>query len=446
MEEGELSILQREGDYLCKEVANSGYFANIVYELMTREVLSPEFAKGLLESEERKTIKMLKLLDYLKKGNSETFEILIELLIQYGLSSVVKRLDPRAFEHHRSPIGDSNDKLDAERYPDLDRTGELHAASPMFNLPSLPRRSSSSSSIPESDRNGNEKYDPTKPLVVNVLPAQVLGGSHFDKSELYKNESMPRGLVFLANYKNFRNEENPVNSINDERKGSQKDVTHLCNLFTQMGYKIPEVHLNLSKYDTIKALREFRNNEEHKNVDSCIVVIMSHGRDGKSFYTSDNQHLTINDVVERFSNSECEYLRGKPKIFIFQYCRGTVPDIGVVPTPVVHKDAGLPVETDASYTSVVDRDPTFSDMYIVYSTVEGFASFRHPERGSWLMEAICNVFMRYSHLEELDSLMKRVSRQVRGNYSDEGNKQVCEYVQRGFDRHFYFNPRPLNST
>ncbi|XP_064077421.1 uncharacterized protein LOC135195033 isoform X3 [Macrobrachium nipponense] len=440
MNEEELSTLQRESDFLCKEVAHSGRFADIVYELKIRQVISHEVVGCLLRSEETKTSKMHKLLGYLQRGPSETFRILIDVLIQHGLSLVAKRLDPRAFEYHSSILGGSNDRLDAQRFPDLYGSGEPPVAGPMYNLPLLPRRSSSSSSIPESDRNGNDKYDPNKPLVIDVKPASVYGGSLLEESELYKNKSMPRGLVFLANYKNFLNDENP------ERKGSQKDVSHLCSLFNQMGYKVPDVHVNLSKYDTIKALRDFRNNEEHKNVDSCIVVIMSHGRDGKSFYTSDNQHLTINDVVERFSNSECESLRGKPKIFIFQYCRGREPDIGVRATPVIYKDSGLPVETDAAYTSVVDRDPTFSDMYIVYSTLEGFASFRHPERGSWLMEAICNVFMKYSHNEELDSLMKRVSRQVRGNFTDEGNKQVCEFVQRGFDRHFYFNPSPLNST
>ncbi|XP_047479140.1 uncharacterized protein LOC125032144 [Penaeus chinensis] len=260
--------------------------------------------------------------------------------------------------------------------------------------------------------------------------------------QLYMNLSKPRGLVFLANYKDFRDEAHPC------RRGSEIDVKNLSLLFTQMGYKIPKQHINMTKYETIKAIREFRSNEELNAVDSCIVIIMSHGRDEKSFFTSDNQFLSVNEVVERFSNKECPALKGKPKIFIFQYCRGAAPDVGVAAGPqLVSNVRRQTVETDASFVSeaIVEKDPTYTDMYIAFSTVEGFVSFRHPERGSWLMEAICQVFMKHAHNLELESLMKMVSRRVRQNYSDDGSKQVCEFVQRAFDRHFYFNPqRPDN--
>lgn len=73
--------------------------------------------------------------------------------------------------------------------------------------------------------------------------------------------------------------------------------------------------------ETIQELRKFRNSEELKTVDSCIVVFMSHGRDDTSFYTSDNQYLTVHTIVEDFNNRHCPALQGKPKIFIFQFCR-----------------------------------------------------------------------------------------------------------------------------
>lgn len=45
---------------------------------------------------------------------------------------------------------------------------------------------------------------------------------------------------------------------------------------------------------------------------------------------------------------------------------------------------------------------------------KGFVSFRHPERGSWLMEALCQVFMKHAHKLELESLMKMVSQEFCG--------------------------------
>ena len=135
---------------------------------------------------------------------------------------------------------------------------------------------------------------------------------------------------------------------------------------------------------------------------------------------------------------ECRALVGKPKIFLFQYCRGDRPDPGV-PRPVCHDrslDAGPAGQTLTE--AVVKRDPTFTDMFIVYSTVGGFASVRHPERGTWLMEALCSVFWKHAREVELEQLMKMVDRRVSENEEDDGSKQVCEIVQRGFNKYFYF--------
>lgn len=54
--------------------------------------------------------------------------------------------------------------------------------------------------------------------------------------------------------------------------------------------------------------------------------------------------------------------------------RGSGPDIGVAlqTHPVSHRP-GLRVQTDSANfgENVIHRDPTFTDMYIIYSTVEG---------------------------------------------------------------------------
>lgn len=59
--------------------------------------------------------------------------------------------------------------------------------------------------------------------------------------QVYKNESEPRGYVFLANYKNFLDEQH------ETRSGSEIDVQNLCQLFSQMGYK-PSFHINMTKW------------------------------------------------------------------------------------------------------------------------------------------------------------------------------------------------------
>ncbi|KAK7080920.1 hypothetical protein SK128_000721 [Halocaridina rubra] len=440
MEENTRCLLRKEAEFITRAIIDSGLFQSIVYELKENEGIDPGDAIYILNAEATKTSKIRNLLMHLERCEIGAFETFKKVLLQVGLFEVVKRLDPGMIDSQRSCFS-ARDDINLQMLPNKRNSMEVPPVDKVDSLPQLPRRASLPVKPNLPDGNGNP-FTSQQSLSVVVKPAKVLGGSHYGEENLYKNSSMPRGLVFLVNYKDFRNNEQPT------REGSEKDVKHLTLLFTQMGYEIPEVHVNLTKYETVKALREFKNLEKHKSVDSCVIIIMSHGRDDKSFYTSDNEFLNVNDIIERFNNRECEALKGKPKIFIFQYCRGTTADIGVpFETRLATFDRGLPAETDSAYQSqvVIGRDPTFTDMYIIYSTVEGFESFRSPQRGSWLMEAICMVFMEHAHDKELETLMKKVSRIVRQNYSDDGYKQVCEYTQRGFDRHFYFNPLPLNS-
>ncbi|XP_045592525.1 caspase Dronc isoform X2 [Procambarus clarkii] len=427
-------ILREHKDAIAEALVHTEMTQHIIYELREEGVLTSERAEAF-KMETTKTTRMKNLISYLETCGEGAFQKLLKVLMQLGLSALVMRLNESINEEHSGNLGGNSNELE-----DLTYMPNIHIGQP-GQLPTLPRPPCRRPEMPEYHM--VESGIPNEPLIIDVVPYREVGGQDLEPASVYKNLTMPRGLVFMANFKNFNNDEH------SPRTGSETDVKNLTMLFSQMGYSIPNVHLNMKKYETIKALREFQALDDLNYVDSCIVVIMSHGRDEKSFYTSDNNFLSVNDVVERFSNKECPALQGKPKIFIFQYCRGTAPDIGVppVPQPVMHSRA-LDVQTDSAHfgEAIIDRHPTYTDMYIAYSTVEGFVSFRHPKRGSWLMEAICFVFMNNACDHELDSLMKMVSRRVRDNYTDDGNKQVCEFVNRAFDRHFFFNPEPLRNT
>ncbi|XP_045105932.1 cell death protein 3-like isoform X2 [Portunus trituberculatus] len=464
----EWKAVREQVEIIATEVVGWKRTRDVIHSLCQRSVLTEADMDHLmsLNSEKEQVRQLVALLAVAAAGvggSGSNLRSFLEILQEQGMENLVKRLDP-AGAHSPEPLSQ-----DPSVFPGLQVTPFQHplhqwagGASNIMPIPGYPN-----STFPNPGQNftnNNEKdnlnanttmeartaspnsiVSSRTRLKVSVVPCREIGGKQFSKNDVYKNESEPRGYVFLANYKNFRDEQH------ETRSGSEIDVQNLGQLFSQMGYK-PSYHINMSKWDTIKALRDFRNMKEHNNVDSCIVVFMSHGRDDTSFYTSDNNYLTVHDVVERFNNRECPILKGKPKIFIFQFCRGRGPDIGVDAARVVHmksktvgKSNGLEVETDSSTfgSTVPERDPTYTDMYIVYSTVGGFVSFRHPESGSWLVEAICKVFMKDACDTELEHLMKKVSREVRANFSTEGNKQACEFVQRAFDQHFFFNPKPL---
>lgn len=55
--------------------------------------------------------------------------------------------------------------------------------------------------------------------------------------------------------------------------------------------------------------------------------------------------------------------------------------------------------------------PTLADLLIMYSTSEGFYSFRNPEMGSWFIQALCEELKENSH-EEILTILTGVNRRV----------------------------------
>ncbi|XP_066975025.1 uncharacterized protein [Macrobrachium rosenbergii] len=139
----------------------------------------------------------------------------------------------------------------------------------------------------------------------------------------YKNDSTPRGLVFMVNFTNYDGDSY------SEREGSIKDFNNLLNLFQQMGYETSHKTANycksgyITKHRFLKMLREFSQEQRHRMLCSCVVIIMSHGSGPKTFVTSDNQEVDLMEVYALLDNMSCQNLRGKPKIFILQFCRNT---------------------------------------------------------------------------------------------------------------------------
>ena len=61
---------------------------------------------------------------------------------------------------------------------------------------------------------------------------------------------------------------------------------------------------------------------------SCEVCILSHGENG-SIICCNGEQVATEDILRRFNNREAPALRGKPKYFLFQSCRGLDIDYGV---------------------------------------------------------------------------------------------------------------------
>ncbi|XP_063586967.1 uncharacterized protein LOC134764314 [Penaeus indicus] len=319
----------------------------------------------------------------------------------------------------------------------------------------------------------------------------------------YKNDSTPRGLVFMCNFSQF------MNNRYSQRKGSEVDYYSMLDLFQQLGYgggRRDEKYCltgHITKNRFMERLRDFSVDSRHKMLCSCVIIIMSHGLGPKTFVTSDDKQVDLMEIYTMFNNINCEILRGKPKIFILQFCRNNsympssrlrnvLPDcsptesLRKIVREELHKILAEQTEDKAEAppspgisenvrrnsepalmaseqqvhmryeadTRLIAPQPAFggvqkySDMYSIFSTASGELSHRDPHKGSLLIQAICHVFAENAYQDEIDTLVRKVSTYMTKTLQKDDPITVprvtCERTNNGLDKKFYFNPEEVH--
>lgn len=179
-----------------------------------------------------------------------------------------------------------------------------------------------------------------------------------------------------------------------DRKQSIADAMQLAEVFGGYGYKVIADKQDLNATEITETLRSVVTKEVDPNDDSFICCILSHGnaqgiegvkkegdKEGENFVTV----TELADIVK-----ECQGLRGKPKIFFFQACRGEE-----APTPVNIDNLGASTSTEEAKSVVVDGRstalPPDADFLFGFSTTEGNVAARYLDHGSPYIKALCRV-------------------------------------------------------
>ena len=241
-------------------------------------------------------------------------------------------------------------------------------------------------------------------------------------SRVYPMMTRPRGLLLIINNSNFTPE-----SGFTSRYGSEVDVRNLDNLFKYLGFRV-FVKQNLIAVKMMQCIEKFKNQFEKVSVDMCIVCIMSHGNNGKLVDIDGKEMNVQKDIIQQFN--DFAVLKGKPKLFLLQYCRGENIDLGV------------PVRSKRFFT-LKKAEPIFlEDILIANSTVPGFASNRNTVQGSWFFQCLTKVFKENADHMDIREMFDEVANMLNDKESNdvERRKQTFEMVNRGFHKKLYFNP------
>jgi hypothetical protein len=154
---------------------------------------------------------------------------------------------------------------------------------------------------------------------------------------------------------------------------------------------------------------------------SCLIfVIISHGDSLSKIYGVDNEPVDLNDDLIGPFNA-CESLRGKPKLFFVQACRGRFKAQTVETDNKFDSLAGLIYQMNTVRASAKKTDfekrSDFCDVLAVKATVEKYVTTNNVIQGSCFIQALCRVLDIYASKEiELEKLVNMVDNLVVNNY------------------------------
>ena len=221
------------------------------------------------------------------------------------------------------------------------------------------------------------------------------------------------GLALLIVNDEFRHNPNHPNMKElSQRKGAREDTEKLRQTWTDLGYRVQvEENLTVEEIETVfDHVREDGDPEEtiQEGDDSFVCCISSHGtwdqvQGAGVVYGADGVRREDGHAVEgavdikalaykKFAPLEtgCPKLKGQPKIFFIQACRG-----GRCERAISISDS----ETD---------QPPEMDFLFMYPTAPGRQSYRDDVYGSFFITNLCALLTLYADKCDLISILQAV--------------------------------------
>lgn len=124
-------------------------------------------------------------------------------------------------------------------------------------------------------------------------------------------------------------------------------------------------------------------------------------------------------------------------LFFWWWCSGSIPDPGVSGGLSQIEADSIPIRRTR-----IGLYPTTTDVRILYGSVPGYQTFRHPDTGSWYIRIFCKVFAEYSHEMSLDDMLKIIGEKILefGQAQGTGEIMTPSDENRGSFKVLYFNP------
>ncbi|XP_068146439.1 caspase-7-like isoform X2 [Drosophila tropicalis] len=266
--------------------------------------------------------------------------------------------------------------------------------------------------MPMPNQNDAQVYIPQEPLRSSTTVNQNEAKFHLPQEP---SKSSTTSLLSKTNEKRLK----PANVYifnhvkfddrNEERTGSDKDVEKLTKTFNKFNCNVEEIrNATLETVHITVSRLEMENFEEHS---ALVIVVLSHGGQNETILAKDGVYSLHKDIIQPILKNRT--LLGKPKIFFVQACRG--------------QNVGYRMDT------------TFSpnDVFIGYSTFEGYVAWLHSENGSLFIQTLCEVLEKDGETKDINVIMNKVIDTVKDQRIIQNVQQVPS-VTKTFPQEYIF--------
>jgi hypothetical protein len=223
----------------------------------------------------------------------------------------------------------------------------------------------------------------------------------------------------------------PVTGEPEPRQGSDLDVERITKSLQTVNFKTKEPHSDQTASQMKELMNGYAKYNDFSNYSCFACVIMSHGAPNYQIMGVDNQtvHL-IDDLIAPLK--DCATLKGKPKLFFVNVCRGQHPSRAFEVSDKENKKQDFD-----SMMQQENKTPNGADILIHYSSVDSFYSDRDPSKGSLYIELLCQELDGSAQAVNVNlyDLLGDVNNHMATLYSDGKMPQITTWLRK----RFYFN-------
>ncbi|XP_023293897.2 caspase Dronc-like [Lucilia cuprina] len=409
-----------------KTLCDACYRNNLLSYTMIQNIHHVEPENSLADTFDEDTIKRerhKRLFVKITKRGPEAFEMLCRILLDLKYIDALKKLH----DDDKGMISISSSKKTGTATSGNTEINHVNVAN--NNIDDRDGTISRQFSRCDSDDITLHQYaDTIQPKKdVNVLKAKrILKHNSIDTYSMESKNN--RGVFFMVNIVDFPTEE--------RRSGADEDTHSLLSLFKQLDFKL-YAYKNLTQKKFFALLDELLSSDEIRDTECFVMALMTHGQmsDGVQWiYFHDGSVVKVKEIEKRFYHENCTQLVGKPKIFIYPYCRGEISDKGV---NVVSKTQTEGVGTTRR---AINNIAQLSDVIKCYATTAGFVAHRDVENGSWYIQSFVDIMAAHAYNTSFEEMLKIIQAGISKLRTNNNELQTASYVNIGFNKILYFNP------